>query len=154
MEESDIILLVKERIGLEKFLHKLHQKLEQGFRELAANRITVPSRQDFYFRNGAIISMPATDKLFFACKIVNTHCGNPNKYNIPTVMASGTLIDCKTGYPLMIIASTILTSLRTGAVSGIATKYLAKKNSPMTSRDYSILSCKNIFFKHLYAHTN
>jgi ornithine cyclodeaminase/alanine dehydrogenase-like protein (mu-crystallin family) len=48
---------------------------------------------------------------------------------IPSILASGFLIDGNLGYPLMIIASTTLTALRTATTSAIAADYLARKNS-------------------------
>jgi ornithine cyclodeaminase/alanine dehydrogenase-like protein (mu-crystallin family) len=44
-------------------------------------------------------------------------------------MATGFLVDIQTGYPIMLTESTILTALRTGATSAVATKYLANKRS-------------------------
>ena len=73
--------------------------------------------------------MPASDRDYFSCKIVNTHLENPCKFGIPTIIASGLLVDGETGYPIMITESTILTALRTGIASALATKYLANKTS-------------------------
>ena len=73
--------------------------------------------------------MIAADSDYFACKIVNTHIENSAKFNMPTVMATGLLVDVQTGFPIMLTELTILTALRTGATSAIATKYLANKRS-------------------------
>jgi len=59
-------------------------------------------------------------------KIVNVHPNNPNKYGLPTVMATIVLLEPETGYPMCVMDGTWLTAIRTGAGSGVATKYLAK----------------------------
>jgi ornithine cyclodeaminase/alanine dehydrogenase-like protein (mu-crystallin family) len=129
LEEADIVHLIKDRIGLQNFLYQVLETLEKGFRQYATKQITVPSRQEFYFNRGTVESMPASDRDYFSCKIVNTHLENPCKFGISTIIASGLLVDGETGYPIMITESTILTALRTGIASALATKYLANKTS-------------------------
>ena len=62
-------------------------------------------------------------------KSVNVHPDNPEKYNLPTVMAVIELIDPDNGYPLAIMDGTSITNMRTGAAAGLATKHLARENS-------------------------
>lgn len=128
LEESDIIHLIK-KTGLENFLNQLRDELESGFKDFFLQKIQVPPRAEFFFPQGTMESMPAKDENYFACKIVNTHLQNPLTYNLPTIIACGVLVEGKTGFPLMLTESTILTALRTGTASAIATKYLARKDS-------------------------
>jgi ornithine cyclodeaminase/alanine dehydrogenase-like protein (mu-crystallin family) len=53
-------------------------------------------------------------------KIVNVHPNNPEKYGLPTVMATILLLDPKTGKPIAIMDGTWITNMRTGAAGGIA----------------------------------
>jgi alanine dehydrogenase len=62
-------------------------------------------------------------------KIVNVHPRNPVKFGIPTIAALLLLLKPQTGEPIAMLEATWLTKLRTGAVSGVATKWLARKNS-------------------------
>jgi len=128
LEESDIIHLIK-KTHLDNFLNQLRDELESGFRDFAQNKIQVPARAEFFFPKGTMESMPAKDENYFGCKIVNTHLQNPFTYNLPTIIACGVLVDGETGFPLLLTESTILTALRTGTASAIATKYLARKDS-------------------------
>jgi alanine dehydrogenase len=66
---------------------------------------------------------------FGGVKIVNVHPKNPEKYKLPTVMATIILIEPETGKPVAIMDGTWITNMRTGAAGGIAAKYLARKNS-------------------------
>ena len=65
-----------------------------------------------------------------AVKVVNCHPEN-RKYGLPTVMATITLIDPRTGAPEAIMGGTWITALRTGAAGALAAKYLANP-SPKT----------------------
>jgi alanine dehydrogenase len=129
LEEKDIVSLIKEKIGLKNFLLQLMESLEIGFKRFTDKRIKVPARQELFFPFGSIATMVAADDESFACKLVNTHFQNSTNFDMPTVMATGVLLDVQTGYPIMLTESTILTALRTGATSAIATKYLANKKS-------------------------
>lgn len=72
LEEADIVHLIKDRIGLQKFLYQVLETLENGFRQYAAKQITVPSRQEFNFNKGIMESMSASNKDYFSCKM-STH---------------------------------------------------------------------------------
>lgn len=102
--------------------------MEDGFRDFAKKQIANPPRHEFYFDKGSVEAMSASDNKYFSCKIVNTHKDNPVFYGLPTIIANGILVDGETGYPLMVTGSTVLTALRTGVASAIATKYLSNKN--------------------------
>jgi L-alanine dehydrogenase (EC 1.4.1.1) len=62
-------------------------------------------------------------------KVVNSHPMNPERYGLPTVMAVLVLVNPPDGRLLCIMGATWLTAMRTGAGSGVATKYLAGKDS-------------------------
>ena len=127
LEENEIINLINCRTTLKKFIEKLFTVMEDGFSDFAKRQIINPTRHEFYFNKGSVEAMSASDDKYFSCKIVNTHKDNPNSYGLPTIIANGILVDGETGYPLMITGSTILTALRTGIASAIATKHLSKK---------------------------
>jgi alanine dehydrogenase len=60
------------------------------------------------------------------CKNVNVHPGNKD---LPAVMATITLFDPETGFPLAIMDGTYITKMRTGAAGGVAVKYLSRTDS-------------------------
>ena len=71
--------------------------------------------------------MPICGPEKFSYKYVNGHPNNP-KLNKLTVVGSGLLAENSTGEPLLISEMTLLTGIRTGATSYLASKYLAPKN--------------------------
>ena len=54
---------------------------------------------------------------------------NPTKFGIPRAHALIILNDAETGVPLAIMDGTYISALRTGAVTGVGAKYLAKLDS-------------------------
>ncbi|ABE47062.1 ornithine cyclodeaminase (plasmid) [Polaromonas sp. JS666] len=61
-------------------------------------------------------------------KVVSDFVDN-YKQNLPSEMALLNLFDPETGKPLAIIDATAITDMRTGAVTALGAKYLARKNS-------------------------
>lgn len=105
---------------------------EKAFRLYGEEKVQMPPKSYLYFEDyfGDLRCMPAYIRDIGAAgiKAVNVHPDNANA-NLPTVMATILLIDPKTGFPLAIMDGTHITNMRTGAAGGIASKYLAKKNS-------------------------
>ncbi|MEM3463127.1 MAG: ornithine cyclodeaminase family protein [Candidatus Bathyarchaeia archaeon] len=62
-------------------------------------------------------------------KVVNTFHENPAKYNLPAISALIILCDIDTGLPRVIMDGTYITMMRTGAISALATEYLARRDS-------------------------
>jgi ornithine cyclodeaminase/alanine dehydrogenase len=75
--------------------------------------------------------MPAYLKVLgaLACKVVTVYKNNPAKHNLPTVIGKVLLQDPETGDVICIMDGGYLTAVRTGAASGVATKYLARQDS-------------------------
>ncbi|MDV7143815.1 ornithine cyclodeaminase [Tropicimonas sp. TH_r6] len=73
---------------------------------------------------GVIELMPTSDGVEYAFKYVNGHPKN-TKEGLQTVTAFGVLADVDSGYPVLISEMTILTALRTAAMSAVAARPLA-----------------------------
>jgi len=80
--------------------------------------------------DGNSLYMPGyiADSGALGIKIVSVYPKNREK-NLPIINAFILLIDKQTGIPLAGLEGNYLTALRTGAASGVATDYLAKKDS-------------------------
>jgi len=105
--------------------------IETGFIELAEGNVQMPNRQimNNISRNGWIGVMSAYVKnRIIATKIVTVYPDNP-KLNLPTTMATIILNDSETGMPLAVMDASYLTSVRTGALGGLAVRYLARKDA-------------------------
>lgn len=77
---------------------------------------------------GVIELMPTSDGEEYSFKYVNGHPSNPAR-GFQTVTAFGVLADVDNGYPTFLAEMTLLTALRTAAMSALAAKYLARPDS-------------------------
>ncbi len=102
--------------------------VERAFELHAKGRTQMPAKIYLNFEKGDLRAMPAYLDGKAGIKWVNSHPENP-KIGLPTVMAILIYNDPDTGFPLAIMDGTYITNLRTGAASGIASKYLARKDS-------------------------
>lgn len=113
------------------------QSVENAFASLAAGQALMPQRVGVNLpqHNGGGLVMPAyvggaVNGL--GVKVVTFFFDNP-RHGLPTIQAIVILLDPRTGTPLALMDGAYLTALRTGAVSGVATKYLARENSSVVT---------------------
>jgi alanine dehydrogenase len=106
--------------------------VERGFVEFGKGGVDMPQRPVIFVpeHDGLAGFMPALVKEMgaLAIKTVTAFKGNPKK-GLPTIFGTVALLDVETGITLSIMDGGYLTAVRTGAASGVATKYLAKKDA-------------------------
>ena len=112
--------------GIERFLTELAAYIEEDFRrwELFDKTPRVASHS----REGVIELMPTSDGIAYGFKYVNGHPKNTREGR-QTVTAFGVMAEVGNGYPVLITEMTILTALRTAAMSALAARYLAPEGS-------------------------
>ena len=110
--------------------------VEEGFRRLALGSVTMPQRSVIRIpeHHGLHLGMPAYvggagDGGALALKVVTVYPDNPSKYGLPTILGTLVLNDPRTGALLAIMDAGFLTAMRTGAASGVATRYLAREDA-------------------------
>jgi alanine dehydrogenase len=107
------------------------EAVEEGFRQLALGKVVMPQRTvtPVPSCNGLHLSMPAFvegDPGALAVKILTVFNDNLPRYGLPTILAHLLVHDPRTGQLLAIMDAEALTAMRTGAVSGLATRLLAR----------------------------
>jgi len=104
--------------------------VEKAFAELASGTAVLPPRINLFTEEGLGLYMPAYLKEMgaLACKVVTSYVHNPAKHNLPTILGKVLLQDPGTGDVICIMDGGYLTAVRTGAVSGVATRYLARQD--------------------------
>jgi ornithine cyclodeaminase len=109
-------------LGVDRVLTDLAAYIEADFRRWPDFDKTprVASHSDV----GVIELMPTSDGEHYGFKYVNGHPSN-TRAGLQTVTAFGLLADVATGYPLLLSEMTILTALRTAAMSALAARHLA-----------------------------
>ena len=107
--------------------------VENAFRELASGSAIMPTRVSvpIPLSDGWLGVMPAflSQAKSLATKIVTVYPNNATQRGLPNVLASVVLNNTETGQVEAVMEGTFITAVRTGAVAGVATKYLARKGS-------------------------
>ncbi len=121
--------IVKQLLNMDEVI----DAVESAFCEKALGHVQMPAKPYLFYNkyNGDLRVMPSYIEGIdtSVVKIVNVHPDNPEKYQLPTIMAILIIIDPKSGAPLALMGGAWITAMRTGAASGVATKYLARKDS-------------------------
>jgi ornithine cyclodeaminase/alanine dehydrogenase-like protein (mu-crystallin family) len=108
------------------------EAMKAAFAQLSLGRANVPLRTpvEVPAHNGVTLFMPAylADDDQMAVKIVSVFNDNPAR-GLPLIHALVIVVDATTGRPQAAMDGTYLTALRTGAVSGAATDFLARPNA-------------------------
>ncbi len=107
--------------------------LEQAFGELASGSAVMPQRTAVADPsvNGWYAFMPAQLRSMGALgvKSVTVYKDNPSMHGLPATLATIVLMDSQTGQTLAVMDGGYITAMRTGAVTGLATKYLARDDA-------------------------
>jgi ornithine cyclodeaminase/alanine dehydrogenase len=108
--------------------------VENAFGELARGAADMPQRAVIKVPEykGLFLGMPAFiggDVNALGLKVVTVFPDNPSKHGLPTVLGTLMLCDPATGKAVAIMDAGYLTAVRTGAASGVATKYLARDDA-------------------------
>lgn len=112
--------------------------VEKAFAELSNGTAVLPLRIGITPPDGLALYMPAYLKEMkaLACKVVTVYKNNPSKHNMPTTIGKVLLQDPETGDVICIMDGGYLTAVRTGAASGVATKYLANDKTNLVAGIY------------------
>jgi len=112
------------------------EAVEEAFSQLRRGKVVMPTRSTIMLPeyNGSISLMPSylEESKAQATKIISIYPDNPGK-GLPTTAAWIVMNDPKTGQIKAFMDATYLTGVRTGAVSGVAMKYLAPKEARVVS---------------------
>ena len=113
------------------------EAVEKAFADLAMGNATMPQRTPIAVpdQHGIALFMPAHIKSLGAlgAKVVTVYKDNVARHNLPTVLGTIILLDEATGFPIALMEGGYLTAMRTGAVSGVATKYMARPEAKVAA---------------------
>ena len=100
--------------------------LERAFAE--PDLPQAPQRTSFEVTSGDLLLMPAAGDAGVGVKLVTLAPANPGR-GLPYVQAAYVLFDAESLSPVAVLDGTALTNLRTAAVSGLATRHLARPDA-------------------------
>lgn len=136
-----------------------------GFIALSEGRANVPLRGVLETEKGVTLTMPAhvQGTAFSTVKAVSIYGDNP-KQGLPTIHALVLVISAETGEPLVMMDGRVLTAIRTGAASGVATDLLARDDARVLgvigtgaqarTQIEAVCAVRNIEEIRLYSRTN
>ncbi|MBX2876154.1 MAG: ornithine cyclodeaminase family protein [Saprospiraceae bacterium] len=122
-----------QHIGADQLMDQLIARLEQAFLKFDPAQTDIPIRSGFNYEKpypGLIEWMPlyqASDQIVI--KVVGYHPENPNRLALPTIVSTISAYDSTNGHLIGLADGVLLTALRTGAASAVATRHLAKPES-------------------------
>ena len=106
--------------------------VEQAFKLLAEGKAAPPgilgvhtSGGGFHIKAGIL----DLNRRYFAAKVNGNFFDNAQRFDLPRIQGIIVLCNAQNGYPLAVMDSIEITILRTGAATGVAAKYLAKKDA-------------------------
>lgn len=124
-----MLLLKKEDIIKAFSMKDAISSNEKAFKIFEKGECKIPLRTNISAKNNNFLFMPAYSKEINAAVLKNVNIFPDNdKKNLPTTLSDVLLIDGDNGFTKAIIDGTYLTQIRTGAATGVAFKYLAKKD--------------------------
>jgi len=128
-------LLILSRADLEKVLtmKEIIDAVEAAFKGLALGEaimpmpyiIDVPKHNGVWGVKSALINTQDV----VGVKLSSGYFENPTKYNLPSITGVVIVADSKRGIPLAVMDASLITAYRTGAIAGVAARYLARKDS-------------------------
>ena len=126
-------ILSKEEVNELLTMEDALKYVEEAYKQLTLGQALVPQRIAITDpAPGLTLVMPGIiggEMNALATKIVSVYKQNPEKYQMPTVLAKIMVQDINTGDIVGIMDGSLITAMRTGAATGVSVKYLARKDS-------------------------
>jgi ornithine cyclodeaminase/alanine dehydrogenase-like protein (mu-crystallin family) len=124
------LFLDEEQVRKHLRMAGLIPAMEKALIDFSAGKVTQPVRSVIMIDppGGFFGMMPALTPDGLGLKIVTFYASNAER-GIPTHMATIFLVDPETGAPLAVMDGTLITEMRTAAVSAAATKLLASPDA-------------------------
>ena len=124
------LFLSEEQVRHHLRMADLIPAMEKALIGFSAGKVTQPVRSVIKVDppGGFLGLMPALTPDGLGLKAVTFYPSNV-EHGIPTHMATIFLVDPQTGTPLAVIDGTLITEMRTAAVSAVATKFLASSDA-------------------------
>jgi ornithine cyclodeaminase/alanine dehydrogenase-like protein (mu-crystallin family) len=126
MKSGQVLFLEEEQVRHYLRMEELIPAMEKALIAFSAGKVTQPVRSVIQVDppGGFLGLMPALTPDGLGLKAVTFYPSNAER-GIPTHMATIFLVDPETGAPLAVMDGTLITQMRTAAVSAAATKLLA-----------------------------
>ena len=127
-----MVILNKKQINKIVAMNEAIEAMKTAFVQLSNGEALIPTRlsTDVPDKNAISLVMPAysLDSPYYTVKVVSVNYSNPQK-GLPLLHSSVQVFDASKGNIVATLDGESVTAIRTGAVSGLATGMLAKKDA-------------------------
>ena len=127
-----MVILNKKQINKIVSMNEAIEAMKTAFVQLSNGEAIIPTRlsTDVPDKNATSLVMPAysLDSPYYTVKVVSVNYSNPQK-RLPLLHSSVQVFDASKGNIVATLDGESVTAIRTGAVSGLATGMLAKKDA-------------------------
>jgi len=132
MKPDEILLLTSRDIQSLLTLDECIAAVERAFRLYGEGKAVPPGVLSMHTRDGGFhvkAGLLDLDRSYFAAKVNGNFPKNGLRFGLPTIQGVIVLCDSANGTPLAVMDSGEITSLRTGAATAVAARYLARRDS-------------------------
>jgi ornithine cyclodeaminase/alanine dehydrogenase-like protein (mu-crystallin family) len=140
IDAADVRTLLR-RVGPDALMDDLTARLERAIRQYHPASSQVPARTGLQYESpewGLLEWMPAHfGEQGTTSKLVAYHPANPVRYGMPSIVSTISMFDTRSGHLLALMDGTLLTAMRTGAASAVASRILALPES----RTLGVIGC-------------
>jgi alanine dehydrogenase len=142
MKPDQILLLTSRDIQTLLTLDECIAAVEHAFRLYGDGKAVPPGVLSMHTCDGGFhvkAGLLDLERSYFAAKVNGNFPKNGIRFGLPTIQGVIVLCDAANGTPLAVMDSAEITSLRTGAATAVAARYLARRDS----RIVTICGCGN-----------
>lgn len=130
---ADDVQSAIRHVGLDAFMDQLIEGLTTAFMDYDPDTTEIPIRQGFAYTHpttGLVEWMPCMERGdAVTLKMVGYHPANGKQHALPTILSTMSRYDTSTGHLECLMDGTLLTALRTGAASAVASRALAPEDA-------------------------
>jgi alanine dehydrogenase len=142
MKRKELLLLTSREIRELLSLDECIAAVEDAFRLYGEGKASPPEVLSMHAGDGGFHIKAGALQLhrsYFAAKVNGNFPNNGVRFGLPTIQGVIVLCDSGNGTPLAVMDSREITSLRTGAATAVAARYLARRDSQVAT----ICGCGN-----------
>lgn len=129
---SQTLILTRRDVARLLTLDECIAAVEAAFRAHGEGRAPPPGVLGLHTGEGGFHIKAALldlDRRYFAAKINGNYPENRERHGLPTIQGVIALCDAENGTPLALLDSIEITTLRTGAATAVAARYLAREDA-------------------------
>jgi len=122
-------MLILNSTDIEKCIrpNEIIEAVKESILLYETENFLMPNRAHIDYKKNTLLMMPAFSDKAFGTKLVSVFPEN-KKQNLPPIFGSMLLNDASNGKPIALLNGSTLTAHRTGALGGLAAKYIAPAN--------------------------